>query len=109
MSISLPQKRNLYTWYYITYIFIHSLFQKLLILTQFSPINLFTTLLVTILLFSKSLMLTLIFSLSMLLLLPTTLLQLLLLLILYTLLLLSKSVLDSTLLIICDNNVYISI
>jgi len=40
------QKRKLYNRCHVTYIFIHSLFRKLLKLTRFSPVELFTTLLV---------------------------------------------------------------
>jgi len=92
-----------------SHIYLHiPLFRKLLILTRFSLINLFITLSA---LFSLALILIFLFSLSMLLLLLTILILLLLLLLLIfnTLLLLLESVLESVLLNICDNSVYITI
>jgi len=106
MSVSLPPRRKKYNQYHVTYIFIHSLFRKLLKLTRLSLIELFTTLVVTILLFSLLLILIFLFSLSLILPLLTVL-FLLLLLILYISLLLSESELDS--IFIYDNNGYITI
>jgi len=44
MIASLPSRRKLYNRYHVTYIFTHSLFKKLLKLTRFSLIELYTTL-----------------------------------------------------------------
>jgi len=98
MFTSLPLWRKFYNQYHVTYIFTYSFFRRLLILTRFSPIDLFSVLLVTVLLFLLSLILIFLFSLLILLLL-TILFLLLLLLILYSSLLLSESVLDSMLII----------
>jgi len=73
MSASLTPRKKLYNRYHVIYIFTHILSWKLLKLTRFSSIELFTTL-VTVLLFSLSLILIFLFSLSLILILLTILL-----------------------------------